>query len=273
MSINSTETAILNKDLREASLRLDRDQARILVGMRMTAQEHRIALGNQTAAAQRSDKPGDVLNWFAGEQRAVEDRMDRELGAWAKAQPLGQWMLAQTGIGGVFAAGLLAHVDWDSTITASRVWRFAGLDPSLRWDKGERRPWNAELKRLMWLIGESFKKQSGRPTAFYGQYYKQQKEMLVARNDAGANADKCAADLETRGAKMTAEQRSHYEAGRYPPGRVDLQATRKARKLFLSHAVHVSAVLAGRDPMAPWVISLGGHVDYIPPPPGGPFGC
>lgn len=265
------ELSALYKDLRTASLEMDRDQARILVGLRMTAQEHRIALGNQTSAALRAEKPSMVLEHFAGEQRAVEDRMDKELTAWAKAQPLGQWMMAQHGIGGVFAAGLLAHIDWQTTVTASRVWRFAGLDPSVTWGKGEKRPWNADLKRLMWLIGESFKKQSGREQAFYGVYYKAQKAKLVEKNDAGGNEAFAASELEARGARMSTEQRAHYQAGKLPPGRIDLQATRKARKLFLSHGVFVATTLRGEDPTMPWAIALGGHADFIYPPLGGPY--
>jgi hypothetical protein len=269
--VPTAELSATFRDLYAASKAMDRDQARILVGMRMTAQEHRIALGNQASAADRNEKPNVVLQHFAGLQREVEDRMDKELTRWAKEQPLGQWMLAQHGIGGVFAAGLLAHVDWETTVTASRVWRFAGLDPTVKWGKGERRPWNADLKRLMWLIGESFKKQSGREAAFYGQYYRQQKAKLVEKNDAGGNAELAAADLEARGARMTADQRAHYEAGKLPPGRIDLQATRKARKLFLSHAVYVATTLRGGDPAMPWAIALGGHADFIYPPLGGPY--
>lgn len=46
-------------------------------------------------------------------------------------------------------------------------------------------PFNGELKKLCWKIGQSFVKQSGNEKAFYGQLYKQEKANLVQQNENG----------------------------------------------------------------------------------------
>jgi hypothetical protein len=43
---------------------------------------------------------------------------------------------------------LLARIDIVKAPTAGHIWRYAGLDPTVRWNKGEKRPWNAGLKVL-----------------------------------------------------------------------------------------------------------------------------
>src|SRR5215831_9669019 len=53
--------------------------------------------------------------------------------------PLAQWLQAQRGIGPVISAGLLAHIDIELAPTVGHIWRFAGLDPSMKWEKGEKR--------------------------------------------------------------------------------------------------------------------------------------
>jgi hypothetical protein len=60
--------------------------------------------------------------------------------------------------------------------------------------------------------------------------------------------------------RFTSEQRAHYEAGRLPPGRIDLRATRYATKQFLSdlHAVWWQ-IETGEKPPKPYPISHLGH--------------
>ena len=57
---------------------------------------------------------------------------------------------------------ILAHVNPEKTTTAGKLWAFAGLNPEVKWEAGQKRPWNARLKMLLvYKAGESFIKQSG----------------------------------------------------------------------------------------------------------------
>jgi hypothetical protein len=176
-------------------------------------------------------------------------------------------MLSIVGIGPVIAAGMLAHIDITKAPTVGHIWRFAGLDPTLKWEKGQKRPWNAELKTLCWKLGESFVKSSGHEASFYGPIYATRKKLETERNEAGAFAEQAAAALAAKRYRADTVARQAYEAGKLPPARIHLRATRYAVKLFLSHLHHVWYEVEFRmPPPKPFVISHMGHVDYIPPP-------
>ena len=92
----------------------------------------------------------------------------------------------------MIAAGLEAHIDITRAPTVGHIWRYAGLDPTCEWRKGEKRPWNASLKTLCWKIGESFVKVSGKEKSLYGRLWKERKELEEKRNAAGEFADQAA---------------------------------------------------------------------------------
>ena len=186
------------------------------------------------------------------------------------------------------------------------IWRFAGLDPTVKWEKGKKRPWNADLKVLCWKIGDSFVKFSGREDCFYGQIYKQRKAYEIERDDAvqekpdgltviesgkwsghgiftldgegistyelgkkwyyGGNAKAAFEKLQTRAIK-DAELRKLCESGHLPPGQLDLRARRYAVKLFLSHW-HNEAYRQhfGTEPPLPYPIAHLGHAHLIESP-------
>ena len=95
--------------------------------------------------------------------------MARALDAYSGGPLAGRWARSIVGIGPIIAAGLLAHIDIKQAPTVGHVWRFAGLDPTLKWTTKTKRPWNGALKRLCWLIGESFTKVSNNPGDIYGK--------------------------------------------------------------------------------------------------------
>ena len=64
-----------------------------------------------------------------------------------------------------------------TNIVASGIDASAGLDPTVTWGKGERRPWNAELKVLCWKLGDSFVKVSNKEGALYGRIYRERKAL------------------------------------------------------------------------------------------------
>ena len=133
--------------------------------------------------------------------------------------------------------------------------------------EGEKRPWNGSLKRLCWLIGESFTKVSNNENDVYGKVYRERKELEVSRNEAGLFADQAAASLAKKNWRADTATRKHYESGKLPPARIHLRAQRYAVKLFLSHLHHVMFWLEfGEQPPKPYILTRPEHVHFIAPP-------
>ena len=131
-----------------------------------------------------------------------------------------------------------------------------------------RRPFNANLKRLCWIMGESFIKVSGNDKAFYGQKYAERKLWEIENNEAGGN-EKLAGDKIASGKfKKATKAKSAYEKGRLPDAEITSRSRRWAVKMFLSHYWDVAYRIAneGQQPPRPWVIEHGGHTKYVLPP-------
>lgn len=129
-----------------------------------------------------------------------------------------------------------------------------------------KRPWNAALKRLCFLVGDSFVKFSASEKCFYGQIYRARKAQEVERNEAGAFAAQAERALAERNIRDR-DLRRTYEAGRLPDGRIDLRARRYAVKLFLAHFHEQGWRLKiGEEPPSPYPIAALGHAHYIAPP-------
>ena len=190
--------ARLTRDLRDAAIKLSRKEARYLVDTYYQIQNSRIRANNQVRSLTESGEPHVTLSWLFNQNEVLEGQIVRALQSYAESQPLGQWALSITGIGPVIAAGLLAHIDIENCEVATRIWRFAGLDPSVSWNKGEKRPWNAKLKTLCWKIGESFVKQQSRESDVYGKMFKVKKETLIGANERGDYAEQAAGVLAKR---------------------------------------------------------------------------
>lgn len=256
----------LRRDVRASAKLLGRDEIAALVDMYYRVQEHRIALGNQAGALAKVGSSTALLDHFHGQLSTLERQVTSALEAWTDADPSAVWAKSQVGVGPVLAAAAVAKIDVEKAKTAGAVWRYFGLDPSVRWGKGERRPWDADAKVLAWKIGDSFVKVSGRADAFYGKVYRERKEFEVARDLAGGNASVAAQTLTDRNIKDAAT-RKIYEAGNLPAGRLDLRARRYAAKLFLAHLWEVMYENHfGEKPPSPYPIAHLGHVHKIDPP-------
>jgi len=149
--------------------------------------------------------------------------------------------------------------------TVGHIWRFAGYDPTVAWNKGEKRPWNASLKTLCWKVGQSFMKFRNHPNDYYGGLYYVRKQSEIVANDGGKFADQAAIKLLKVG--KSTEAYKYYKEGKLPPAHIDARARRWVVKLFLSHWHHVAhEVEFGRPPARPYVFDHLGHVDIMPPP-------
>lgn len=252
----------LQRDLRRGA-RLTEGQARYMVDAYYSLQDFRIQSANQVRTAEETT---EVVSWLFEQMRVLEAEVQKVLGYWAAQQPAGAWAQSIVGIGRVLSAGLAAHIDITQCPTVGHVWRFAGLDPTLTWERHQKRPYNARLKVLCWKIGDSFVKQSGRENDVYGHLYRQRKEQEVERNLAGAFADQAQASIDAGRIKDKATL-AYYHQGQLPPGRLDLRARRWAVKMFLSHYHHVAYESHYQQPPPkPYAAAILGHAHIVRPP-------
>ncbi len=255
----------LTKDMKNASITLSQDEARFLVDAYYTMQKNRTRSDNQVRALNETAEPHTVLQWLADQSRILENNIKRALDAYSKANPLGEWCHSVKGIGPVIAAGLLAHIDLEIATTAGHIWRFAGLDPTVTWEKKMKRPWNASLKRLCWIIGECFVKTSGYEDGYYGHVWAERKALEIKRNEAGEFAEQAAVKVGKVG-KSTDAYKS-YKEGKLPPAHIHARAKRYAVKLFLAHYHEMGYKLVlGKEPPLPYPIAILNHSHYIKPP-------
>lgn len=242
-------------------------EMRFLVDAYYTMQEYRKATANQVSAMDKSGEPHEIIDWLLTQVDTMEKQVKRALSVYAPVTVPGRWMLAQRGVGPVISAGMLAHLDVTRSETAGGFWKFAGLDPDVVWEKGKKRPWNAELKVVCWNLGESFVKVSKDSRAFYGQLYQKRKEAEVSKNERGEFADQAAAKLEKFRIGKNTKAYAAYAAGRLPPKHIHARAKRYAVKMFLSHLHHVMYEdHYGKPPPKPFAVEHLGHAHTIAPP-------
>lgn len=294
----------LEQDLRDASRLIGRQEARYLVDLYYEIQQFRINVAGQIRANEQEhgdSEPMRVHDAMFTSLHRLEKNIALTLKAFTEEYTVGLWCHSIKGIAGVLTAGLLAHIDinpwrcvgehknpkdrcrsssdepctpacgWVRTITAAKIWRYAGLDPTVQWEKGQIRPWNAELKKLCWKIGESFIKVQNREGAYYGQIFFMRKELEISRNENGDFADQAARILEEKNFKKKTKAKRIYESGKLPPAHINSRARRYAVKRLLSHLQHVMYQnYYGELPPAPYPFVQGaapdGHTDYREPP-------
>ena len=263
---------LISRDIRAAAKLLTPAEARFLVRQYYDVQEQRIRAYGQVRASSQDGDPSALVVGMAKHFEAGERKAKEALQGYAEGHEVGRWSLSITGIGPVIAAALVAEIDIEKAPTVGHIWRFAGLDPTTTWGKGEKRPWNADLKTLCWKLGESFVKTSGNEHEVYGTVYRQRKEQEQSRNEAGLFADQAARSLEEKKFRADTVARQWYEQGKLPPARIHLRAQRYAVKLFLAHWHHVAyEVRYGAPPPKPYIIEHDAAHTHFKAPPNWPM--
>ena len=263
---------LLKSDVSKAAVMLSDQEARFLVDLYYQIQELRKTCKSQVRSmideTGEEAEPTSVLRWFSDSHERTEGEIRYCLRKFAESKHMGEWAMAVTGVGPIIAAGLMAHIDIRKAPTVGHIWRFAGLDPSVEWKKGQKRPFNAKLKTLCWKIGESFVKVMNRPKGFYGHLFQERKELEIKRNEAGQFEDQAAAQLKKFKFGKTTEAYKSYSKGRLPKGHIHARAKRYAVKIFLSHW-HAEAYRNhfGQEPPKPFAIAQLGHAHMIEPQP------
>jgi Transposase IS116/IS110/IS902 family len=265
MSENVESVARLSRDLAQAARTLSDDEARYLVDAYYQMQDDRKRAHNQVRAM--DEEPHVTLVWLATQSETLENQIKRALDIYTDAHPVGGWLKNIYGIGPVIAAGLLAYIDIERAPTAGHIWRYAGLDPTSKWEKGKKRPWNAALKTICWKAGQSFMKFSTQEDCYYGQLYRERKAYEIQRNESGGNAESAAQILATKKFSAETETFKHLSAGRLPPAQIDARARRWTVKIFLSHLhAYWYRQHFGVEPPAPFPLAQLGHAHVIKPP-------
>jgi hypothetical protein len=245
--------------MQAAAKQLSANEARFLVDSYYTIQDDRIRTGNQISALSKSDDPHELLDWLNSQARNLEGFIKIALDLYSEDC----WGRSVKGIGPVLAAGLLAHIDIEKAPTVGHIWRYAGLDPTSKWKKGKKRPWNANLKTLCWKIGESFVKFQD---SQYGQAYVDRKKLEIERNEAGKFADQAEAILKAKKIGKDTDAYKAYIEGRLPKAHIHARAKRYAVKLFLSHWHEMEYKKHyGKPPPLPYPIAHQDHVHLIAP--------
>jgi hypothetical protein len=244
---------------------------RALVELYYDSQHYRIEASNRVRALQdRSEEehidiPTGLPEWLAARQLDTEKAIGKLLDQYTQQERtgMGAWAREIVGVGPIISAGLLALIDMNVATSPSKIWRFFGLDPTVVWKKGEKRPWNATGKVLCWKLGDSFMKNHNNANCVYGKLYEQRKALETARDEQGLNAETAKKTLTTKTFKNK-EVKAVYESGHIPLGRIEQRARRWAVKIFLVHWwSEAYRRKFKKEPPDPYVIDKLGHQTVI----------
>ncbi len=304
--------ARLSSDLERSAKVLDKNSVRYLVKTYYTFQRYRVRIGQQLShvgemianyknisiqgmtpdqkrklvIAENREQDLFML-WLYGILNRLELTVKSVLGVHTQEHIVGRWMQSITGIGPVLSAGFLAHINMryynpekgekEGCITPAKIWRYAGLDPTLQWKSGERRPFNGDLKLLCYKLGESFVKTKNNKDSFYGPLYDKQRAYDEWRNENGKFAELAKKQLETKNYSKDTEAKKAYMQGKLPPAHLYAYSKRKIVQLFISHLWEVwYEVEFGKKPPLPWIFAIGPNnkphsIDHYIPPPNWPL--
>ena len=266
MEIELDSVVKLTRDLVNASKTLSQKEARYLVDLYYQMQDNRIRSYGQVRALSETEEPHDVISWAAEQSETLENQIRRALDKYTDEEAAGAWAKSNVGIGPVLSAGLCANIgDARRFATCGDLWSYCGLVPGQKRKRGEKANWSSSLKRLAWLIGQSFVKVSGNDKAFYGHLYKQKKAYYVAKNENGDYAERAAQCLLDKKYGKDTDAFKHYSAGRLPPAHIQAMGERYAAKIFLSHFWEISLRLKGVTPPKAYAIAILGHAHEIKP--------
>lgn len=256
----------LRHDLRIAARDLGPREARYLVDTYYQIQDFRKRALLQHRALTKAGEPATMTQWVGDAMYQVERVIAAVLDEWGRTQPGAVWARQVVGIGPILAAGLAAHIDVTRQPTVGHLWAFAGLDPTRKWSKNEKRPWNADLKVLCWKIGESFWITHKLPRSYYGPLMARRKAWEAERNERGLYREQALEQAKRVGKDTDAY--TYYIRGLLPPAHIHARARRWTVKLFLAHYWEEERRRLGLEVPLPYPIAYLGHPkeDLIPPP-------
>lgn len=209
-----------------------------LYNQRQSTQRQRIRLSNQLSAIERGDSPAnpELPTLFMARFEAIEKEVDGFIAQAIAEHPAWPWLKGVKGIGPALAGRLLAPIDIQRATSVSALWKYAGQGVTAEGErdkptKGEKLPYNADLKATCYLIGTSFLRSASPYRRFYDS------------------------------------KKAYYQANRpdWTKGRIDMAAKRFMVKMFLSHLWTEWRTVEGLPVTLPYAQAHLGHTDYVAP--------
>lgn len=227
----------LTKDLRNASKVMSNSEARFLVDLYYQIQKFRISTNNTVKSIERlkTEEPNDLLKFFLGQEEMLEAMIQDALDRYSMYSARGKWLRSIFGIGPVISAAFLAHIDMSKAPTAGALLKFAGQDPSVSWEKGQKKPWNGRLKTICFHSGSSFIKFRSRKNDMYGRLFEPRRNYEIEKNEQGLFADQAKAKLEKFNIDKSTVAYQWYSQGKLPPGHINSRVRRWIVRHFVSH--------------------------------------
>ena len=127
-------------------------------------------------------------------------------------------------------------------------------------------PYAKKLKVTCYKVGTSFQKLMNKSTSLYGKLNRDRRIYEAAKNAALEYKDQAEYLLATKNFGKSTEAYKAYSKGMLPPAHIIMRCNRYSTKMFISH-LHgeMSYLHTGELPELPWIITHGGHKDYIGP--------
>src|SRR5258708_3008525 len=130
-----------------------------------------------------------------------------------------------------------------------------------------KRPWNADVKKLLFLLGESFIKVQNNPRDIYGKMYVELKRLESEANLLNYYQEQAENALQIKNYGKHTEPYKWYSDSKLPPAHIHARARRYAVRMFLSHLHQVwYEIEYGRPAPRPYAVEHLGHVHVILPP-------
>ena len=262
----------LNRDMSKAARLIGRREVRFILDLYYQFQDFRKANASQIASLETGE-PNMVMQWCFDTNKMIENNVKKAMDEFSSEYRVGNWLKSLTAIGPVISAGLLARLDIRKANFAGAFFRYCGLDPTKKWEKGQKCPWNMSLKRLCWIIGDLFWKFQNHESDYYGKLMVERKEIESRNNENRVFADQAVMALATKKFKNK-EVIACYKSGMLPKGHIQNRVIRWVVTRFMSH---VHSVMYwdyyGTAPPVPYMFTdrakkrFGdGHTHFIPIP-------
>ena len=259
-----------NKEKRFIDIFIDKDKLSDVIQKKREAIEKALTEKKAEYEAKKAEEPvvepHDTLKYFLKNYKDLENNIKICLGIFASNKSISTWLQKIVGIGPVISAALIAYIDINKVRSAGQIMAFGGIDPTKKWEKGQKRPWNANLKVVFWKIGQSFIKTSSNPNDYYGKIYLKRKEYEMKKNEAGDYAEQAKEIARTKEFKTEAglKMKAIYESGKLPQSHILSRAARFATKIFVSHLFAVWYEMErGELPPKPYEMAILNHTHMI----------